>query len=73
MSRRSISVIGDRRTPSTQLFRGETGGFDDAHTYTVANVWLCLRSREEFESQRLLERAEAVLNNILYVYGWLGS
>ena len=42
-------------------------------TYTVANVWLCLRSREEFESQRLLERAEAVSNGILYVYGWLGS
>lgn len=57
-----------QEVPTARLTAGPAGGFVEARPYTVANIFLCLRHRSEYASQAVIERAEAVLNNILDVY-----
>lgn len=55
---------------TTELISGERGGFDEVHAYTIANVFLCLRSKSDQGEQTFL-RAAAVINNVLSVHALL--
>jgi len=46
---------------------GREGGFAEARPYTVANIFLCLRHRDEYSSDTVLKRAGDALNNILEI------
>ena len=54
--------------PTAKLTQGPTGGFIEPRPYTVANFFLCLRSKRDYAGPRLMERAGLALNNILDVY-----
>ncbi len=70
---RMNAVIAGKEIPAVQLTSGANGGFDEACPYTVANLWLCLRKREEFAISGLMERAAAALNNILRLHSLLAA
>ena len=44
---------------------GAEGGFCEARPYTIANIFLCLRRRNDYSTTTVLQRASAVLNKIL--------
>lgn len=70
---RMAAVIQGREYFTTQLHRGAGGGFDEVQMYSVANVWICLRNREEFEVKVMMQRASAALNNVLSVHWFLAA
>jgi hypothetical protein len=53
------------------LSGGADGGFREVHPYSVANVFLCLRSKEQFQPTALADRAAAAINNVLRVHRFL--
>jgi hypothetical protein len=56
---------------TTEILAGAQGGFDEAHAYTVANVFLSLRERSDFDNEAPVTRASAAVNNVLGVHGLL--
>lgn len=56
---------------TARLTRGEEGGFSEARPYTIANIFLCLRKKDNYSNSSTLERAGVALNNILDVYQFL--
>jgi hypothetical protein len=66
---RIASVLGSGREILTaELTRGPGGGFSEPRPYTIANVFLCLRTADNTWADNTVERATAVLNNVLDVY-----
>jgi hypothetical protein len=53
------------------LIGGADGGFKEVHPYSVANVFLCLRKKEDFHPTALADRAGATINNVLRVHRFL--
>src|SRR5262245_32296180 len=48
-----------------QLQGGPDGGFTEVRPYTTANIFLCLRKREDYADKEVGQRAAAALNNVV--------
>lgn len=57
---------------TTKLLPGEFGGFDEAHAYTVANVFLCIRAKADF-SDAVFERAASAINNVMAIHALIAA
>jgi len=55
----------------TEIHGGAQGGFDEAHAYTIANIFLCLRQKADFGDGQPLRRAYAAMNNVLGIHALL--
>jgi len=66
---RIASVLASGREILTaELTRGPNGGFTEPRPYAVANVFLCLRLADDQWASNTIQRATAVLNNVLDIY-----
>lgn len=66
---RITSVLGSGREVLTaELTRGPSGGFQEPRPYSVANVFLCIRDVGHSWADGTIERATAVLNNVIDLY-----
>jgi len=54
--------------PTAKLTQGPNGGFVEPRPYSIINLFLCLRIKQDYTTPRLLERAGLALNNILDIY-----
>jgi hypothetical protein len=50
------------------IHAGPEGGFEEARSYTVANIFLCIAHPGSYEDDGVLERAIAAVNNIIDIY-----
>ena len=70
-SYRMAAVIRGREYFTTELSPGANGGFDEAQPYTVATIFLCLRHKGDFDTEKLKGRAAAALNNVIGIHGMI--
>lgn len=69
----AAGTIDGQDYPSMQLLPGTAGGFREIHAYTVATLFLCVNSQEEFVVDRLMARASASLNSLLSLHSFLAA
>jgi len=60
-----------REVVTAELTCGPDGGFQEPRPYSVANVFLCLRSSGGNWAENTIERATNVLNNIIDLYRFI--
>jgi hypothetical protein len=58
---------------TTEILAGAQGGFDEAHAYTIANVFLCLKTRSDFDNEAPVTRAYSAVNNVLGIHALLAA
>jgi hypothetical protein len=63
----SVLKSGEEVTTAV-LTRGPDGGFTEPRQYALANIFLCLRRREDYAAPETVTRASEALNNLLEIY-----
>lgn len=71
---RESSLTSDQREIfTTELLAGAEGGFDEAHAYTVAHVFLCMRAKADTLNEAVISRAAAAINNVFGIHALLAA